>query len=400
MKKILGILILGVTISFASSYDIIKKETEGSGTTYQEAIYNALEQAIRQTNGIKYDSKKKFSISSVEKYTYENEELQHKETFKNDIISRTKGNVKDYKIIDKSKNQSVWNVTVSSNIIKYKEPGINSNNRIKLSYYPFELKGDYNIDNSIYNQLNQKISSKMVQSRKFAVLSRVDEKIYENEIAFIKNGNTDPMELNKLQKRLGADYILFGTINKFNIEAVKDINNYYTSSKNVNIKYDVSIFYKILSLRTGQIKWSNTFNLEIITDKMENDFIIDEISTKINEELLNNIYPLTIIDISDNGNAIIGQGNLKEGDIYNVFVKGKKLIDNYTNEFLGFDEINVGILEISRVNPKVSFGSLIQGSYGKGMILRKNTNIQNFKETNSSKYVNDNGSVRLPWLNN
>ena len=78
---------------------------------------------------------------------------------------------------------------------------------------------------------------------------------------------------------------------------------------------------------------------------------ISEVSTILGEEILFSIYPVLIEKIS-NGEIYLGQGGkqFKKGQQYEVFEKGEKIIDSYTNEVIGSVETSVSKIEISSVS--------------------------------------------------
>ena len=78
---------------------------------------------------------------------------------------------------------------------------------------------------------------------------------------------------------------------------------------------------------------------------------ISEVSTILGEEILFSVYPVLIEKIS-NGEIYLGQGGnqFKKGQKYEVFEKGEKIIDSYTNEVIGNVETSVSKIEISSVS--------------------------------------------------
>ena len=78
---------------------------------------------------------------------------------------------------------------------------------------------------------------------------------------------------------------------------------------------------------------------------------ISEVSTILGEEILFSVYPVLIEKIS-NGEIYLGQGGnqFKKGQQYEVFEKGEKIIDTYTNEVIGNVETLVSKIEISSVS--------------------------------------------------
>jgi len=65
-------------------------------------------------------------------------------------------------------------------------------------------------------------------------------------------------------------------------------------------------------------------------------------------------------------------GGVAVGETFNVFAQGEELIDPDTKESLGREEVKVGRVKISQVNPKTSTAEILDDTgIDKGAILRK-----------------------------
>jgi len=66
--------------------------------------------------------------------------------------------------------------------------------------------------------------------------------------------------------------------------------------------------------------------------------------------------------------------NLRVGDIFSVFHRGKALVDPDTGQTLGYRETSLGTLKITEVQDKLSIGKMIEGSKPqRGDVVRTNT---------------------------
>ena len=92
--------------------------------------------------------------------------------------------------------------------------------------------------------------------------------------------------------------------------------------------------------------------------------IIKRASLEIGSTILNAIYPLRLEKISGDI-AYIGQGGLEieMGQEFTIIELGEKIKDSYTNEYIGREQIEVGKLQITQVNSKLSSGKIIEQSY-------------------------------------
>jgi hypothetical protein len=86
------------------------------------------------------------------------------------------------------------------------------------------------------------------------------------------------------------------------------------------------------------------------------------------------IYPAKILIRRDNIVTINrGEGGgVAEGDIFNVFTQGEELKDPDTGEVLGREEVKVGKVKITQVNPKTSQAEIVEDTgVDKGAVLHK-----------------------------
>ena len=72
------------------------------------------------------------------------------------------------------------------------------------------------------------------------------------------------------------------------------------------------------------------------------------------------IYPVLVEKIV-NGEIYLGQGGnqFQKSDQYELFEKGEKIIDSYTNEVIGNVETSLGLLEITSVSTGYSKGKML-----------------------------------------
>ena len=108
---------------------------------------------------------------------------------------------------------------------------------------------------------------------------------------------------------------------------------------------------------------------------------------KIGNIIVESIYPIRIISASAT-QVVLGQGGktIKIGDIYKVYQLGENMIDPYTNETLGREEIEVGALKILTVRPKFSDARIIESIIDLKDAVKQNDKFiaRLYKNSNSS----------------
>lgn len=414
MFKKLILSVIFTIISFAevvSTTSVKSAEGIGIGVSREEAVSNAIAEALGQINGIKISKESLKTVHSVKT----NDGHEGIYTYNNSIKRITSGRADSFKIIDVNEFEGRFEARVE--VIKsrttkvYKTPGLNPNNRRSIIVLPANLVGgtfissdEYKSSSLVNINLSQELINSITQTRKFNVLDREENRAYYNEKSILQSTDSGKNEILKLGQVMGTDYILLTSIKDFNIS--KEKANKYISSLNDSYDASVTIQFKVITMATRQIKFSNTrtYNFKP-SGKNQNQLYYDAlkyISNKISSELIENIYPLKVSSV-EGGNIVLNQGNLLEGSKYEVFKLGKKIIDSYTKESLGRSETKTGTIEIVRSLPKYSVAKIVEGKVSKGDVARtlfvdeSSSGIYNKIGKESNAEVTESGGVKLPF---
>jgi len=425
-----SIFIINSAFAQKSSSNFAIREVTGHGSTKELAVVNGLIEAVQQIKGIDISSVKQLQNDFIEVMKSTNGEendysaLSTKQQSK--ILSKTKGRIKSYQIInfEKSSDDLGWNVFLKVEIPMYKTPGIAPHNRRKIAVIPFKTaKEQFNYFKAntpsaeISSQLAQRLVTELTQSRRFSVMDReyIDEYLREKNLILSPDASIN--ELSKVGEVLGVDYLIVGnitdaTFNKkaYLIEIIGESRTDYSASFIVD--------YRIIVMATRQIKWSNTIsisldNSELILidhdlrqDKLGQSIIITA-AKQIVHNAMDNIYPIRVARVEQNSDKIIlnqGGVSLAVNELLEVFSIGENVKDTYTGESLGAVETWVATVEITRVNPKMSYAKIIKGDIAKitnGFICRRI--IKKYEQPESSIFrknnvkILDNGGVNLPF---
>ncbi|MPB36831.1 hypothetical protein YZ40_008845 [Campylobacter upsaliensis] len=372
--KVIKILFLSLFLSLSLNAKVVtstntKSSTgEGVGLTREEAINNAIIEAVGKMGGVNINSLRK-SNSSVFSNGLDTTIQDH---YSEQISKATKGRVDSYEInsIEQDENgKYMANVTIfkTTTTKKYQAPGLSADNRRSISVFdstPDPTK------RGIGAALQQKIITNLLQSRKFNVLDRDSNGYYEMEKALIQSGNAAKDEIYKLKNVLGTDYILLFSISA--LDGKQKTSNLTGKSK---MEAEVVIDYRVLLFATRQIKFANTLSTKVALkdDSLStNEQVLGQIARQISNDILNAIYPLKVAGV-ENGEAIFSQ-SLNQGDVYECFSLGKAIKDSYTKETTGRIETKSGSMEVTRSTPKLSYAKITEGSVKVGDICRPLSN--------------------------
>lgn len=372
--KVIKILFLSLFLSLSLNAKVVtstntKSSTgEGVGLTREEAINNAIIEAVGKMGGVNINSLKK-SNSSVFSNGLDTTIQDH---YSEQISKATKGRVDSYEInsIEQDENgKYMANVTIfkTTTTKKYQAPGLSADNRRSISVFdstPDPTK------RGIGAALQQKIITNLLQSRKFNVLDRDSNGYYEMEKALIQSGNAAKDEIYKLKNVLGTDYILLFSISA--LDGKQKTSNLTGKSK---MEAEVVIDYRVLLFATRQIKFANTLSMKVALkdDSLStNEQVLGQIARQISNDILNAIYPLKVAGV-ENGEIIFSQ-SLNQGDVYECFSLGKAIKDSYTKETTGRIETKSGGIEVTHSTPKLSYAKITEGSVKVGDICRPLSN--------------------------
>ncbi|MBD5165397.1 CsgG/HfaB family protein [Helicobacter sp.] len=397
MKKILSILAIVLSLALILQARVVSSTTtkssvgEGSGITREEAINNALIEAIGKMNGVSINSTK----HSLATASTDSSGSQIRDYYEEQISKATKGKADTYEVNSVEQGNDgkyIANVTIfkTTTTKKYQAPGLNASNR--RSIVIFNATAD-SAKKSIGDVLQQHIITNLLQSRKFNVLDRDTKGYYDMEKALIQSGDAASDEVYKLKNVLATDYILLFSLSGLDGEVKK--SNLTGKEK---IQAEAIVDYRVLLFATRQIKFSNTLNMKVNFKDGSlgaTEAGLSQIANRIASDILNAIYPLKVASVENN--EVIFSQTLNQGDVYECFSLGKVISDSYTKENTGRIETKSGMIEIVRSTPKISYAKITEGVVKKDDICRPLSagNGSDSQGRGANYQVNPNGGVNL-----
>tara|TARA_B110000014_G_C20124848_1_gene598305 strand:- start:517 stop:1782 length:1266 start_codon:yes stop_codon:yes gene_type:complete len=369
------IVSLAFSLSLFGNTEVVNIEVEGLGTSERNAIDLALTEAMGRVNGRSIESEVLSQTSETTKSDNDSFEYLGSEEYQNEIKSKTKGVVESYNLISSGKDVTgLYRVKLSVSVIKFKPS--KSANRKRIAVLPLQVRnnccrvGSTSINGEALGpELTAAVSAYLVQTRKFTVLDRAYEGQASTERDRLAGANVPITELAKLGQSLVADYVLVGTIN--NIVLREQERKLSTVDRIVkSIQGNVAISYRIIDVPTGQVKFAETYNKRIsgeiksLEDAAQASLEAAQLTaSNIGLKILEAIYPFVIESI-DGDQVTIGTGGdvIQVGQQFRLIQYGEKVRDSYTKESLGRKESVIGMVEITEVTPKISYGKIINTS--------------------------------------
>jgi curli biogenesis system outer membrane secretion channel CsgG len=232
------------------------------------------------------------------------------------------------------------------------------------------------------------LSTKLAASDKFILLERQDMDKIEEELKLAGNES--------LQK-IGADYLIIGSVTEFGRKNVGDVNA-FSRSKTQAVQAGVSI--RLVDVSTGQIIYSEEAKGEAETttktvmglgertdyDATLSDKAISAAISKLVENIINNCmekpWKAYFLSYDENGILISGgksQG-IKVGDVFQVVERGKSVKNPQTGMMIELPGKTVGKVKINFTggdNPQNEFSMV---SFSEGDIEKGNLGNYYIKE--------------------
>jgi hypothetical protein len=394
--------------------DRVDVNVKGEGSSYQEALNNALLEVIGQIHGKSIESEKMTRFLEASSTTNQSEEYYSSEEYLSVVKEKTKGVVSSYKVLHADDSSGRWILDVAAQVGKYKKSKSANRKRIvitpsKVGRKDFSIL-DENIDaQEVAEKMDQSISDSLVQTRKFSVLDRKNNAAVNGELALAVSGNAATEEASRIGQSLVSDFVLVGVLDRAQYSTtttkMRTSDRAYTTGSG-----SASYSYSFIEVATSQIFFSDTVKVSIshndISKASRNsptvvtEEIITALSKKMVKVLVDQIYPLAIVS-KNNAEVILSEGGkrLSVGDSYKVYKRGAKIYDPYTKEFSGYEEFYCCTVKVNRVGPKQSYGAIVAGEEAvpdsvpaRIFILREklaNTKTKLDKQKKTSQHDND-----------
>jgi len=412
MKNNICVLIftLLMLLSNVVEAEVVNVISKGSGVTEEKAINSALAKAIAQVNGLSLTSSSNIQAAKVQTEIKDGQKKYSStinvERQSSDSVF-VKGQVEGYDIISSNALKGLYEVELSVDVYQYDLPS--SSNRKKIALLPikfnqssFEFFGIKSLD-VLTGLFNNAIERYLVQSRRFAILSRSDFDSLGKEFSFINSDATSVREKAKLGQSLGGDYILIPEL----IEAsAKTIQKHIqiTGETRSLMSGQISLVVKVIVTATSEVKFSEEYTISTAKFSKANDAIDSLVSVAVHD-LIDGIYPKLIVKV--NGSQVLinsGGNSIVTGEYYDVYQKGEIITDPYTGESLGFDESWVALIKVTKVGAKKAYAQVLEGMPAKiriGDVCRQKKIVtKKIKKEVGRKTdieINESGGVFLPF---
>ena len=244
----------------------------------------------------------------------------------------------------------------------------------------------------VLDSLDSQLLDRFNATRKFQIIAVSDlkELIKKQDMAHSGNFDENDPSLAQLFKLAGTKYYLVTTIDDFQdyVEKATFEGTGDTATKRV---FRLSIIGKLYDSTTGTLKESANFqtgNDEFKQIQQERNYSVKDgelsdemmvavarsMAEKIANHVVDVIFPTKVLAKRDT-EVTINRGDgagVAVGDTFNVYALGDEMFDPDTKASLGREEVKVGQVKITEVDPKFSKAQILSDTgIANGAILRK-----------------------------
>ena len=381
----------------------VKRDVTGLGLSEQEAVLNALQEATFQICGVRIQSRTETGSLLIE----DDSGTTIVEQVNRQISVRGKNpkcGFDGYDILSVEHDGAQARASVRVRYSVYKVPGpAMKRRRIAVIDFPMDevhlygvgggrqqrsdgqtVKAGIDVDFKLVRNLQEGFRAKMeellTQGRRFGVLDRKRQDAYDAERRLLQSADVSVQERARLGKVLGTDYLLYGTVHRVLVQ--DQSRSIQLTGERIDEVYGTAdVRFTVLAVATRQVKWSSSMTVEKTSRvgkfRPENfaHALLEDVATRIVDELTENIYPPKIAKVLGQGQFVMNRGGntVRPGDIFEVFALGAWIRDPDTGERLDRMETSVGIARVVTVKPKHSLVQLISefAPLSNGMVLRR-----------------------------
>ena len=368
------VLLLCSSFSHAMT-ETVSVSARGYGDNPEQAMTNALVAAVRQGGGVTLAVDPNFRTNVYERVIQSQGDVSTwmgKETSVPEPQLPTLGNIKTYEVQSvKQVDDGMWQADVQAEILRPKSIGPDRSHLPGIAIATFDSRnssydlGDIKVSASdVQRQLQDNLTMAFTQSGRYRVLDRAYLDDIDEELGVVASGSIAPEEMARLGQRKGADLLLVGTIEDFQIG---DSEREFYGAKMGGYEPYVRVRYRLIDTTTTEILWSDLYEWdksEAVIREMARQQNIDdrnhperladqlypEIARAIAGDATDVLYPVQVIKVD--GDTVFlsqGQGRLEKDGIMKVYRPAGEMKDPDTGMTIKLEGESLATLKVSDV---------------------------------------------------
>lgn len=361
-RMLYAFLIVGALLPPAMA-QVVFRDVQGQGCGGDEpsALLEALQSALAEVGGMRL----KVDVAMQMQETVSNDVASMESSFRQNVERVTRGMVKTFRVLSKNVSPSSGQlcVTVMATIPSYRPS--EQLKRLKLAVVPISVHPQLaNAPGArkFADDVSSAIEAHLTSSRRFAMLDRRFGVDTNRELNSIIGGSTPIEETAKLGLSAGADYIVITSLRDFSAQVVEGRSPLGRATN--RLVAPVAIDVRVIDIATRQIKFAKAYtNMGRLPTNYGLKDHAQDIGHDIGEAISTAIFPIAVVSVSG-PMVTLNQGGdtVQIGRHYRIVVLGPNLVDPYTKESLGQEELDVGVVEVTSVTDRTSQGRVVSGN--------------------------------------
>jgi hypothetical protein len=347
-------------------------QASGTGPAVQAAVNQAIRLAYEQVNGKSFDATSVNLDAALTASANERSLDVTASAYADLIVSKTKGAVKEFRLLSQKAVGSNVEVLIEASIEKYVRP--ESANRVRIAISPIRTRestldiGDARVRSAdVVARISNDITGALTQTKRVTVLDREFSGEIQAELGRIDADNWQNEDYLRLGQQLATDYLVVGRLERF--EYTKHSRSLRTSDKRV-VSYSggAALVTRVINVATGQVEIAETIKIElpatkpttfgvaVNTDQIVGD-LADQLASAAADAITTALFPVTVVAV-DGDDVVLSQGGqtVDEGQSYEIVVRGKEIRDPQTGQVIGRMEKPCCIVQVVKVTREMSYG--------------------------------------------
>lgn len=368
MRQIFKAFLAALCLTCSAAHAQVTEATltaDGSGMSRDEAVAAALANAAAQAFGVRLEASSVSQNLSAEMVTNDQTDSAMvnavNRAVKQVVNMPATNPILGYTIDSLSEGfGNSWDAVVTLRYAKFERLGADSNRRSVVVATNEKRYKDL---------LTTTVAEALVNSRRFDVLNRRNDTLFESEKAFIQGDDASAAEMARLSQASGADYLLIAELQGLSVRNNMQETIRMTGEVITRSAVSGTLRLEVVEFASRKVKWSGSQKFGATYEGVSSigsatlSRLIGEASHKLMDKLIASIYPIRVVKVMGDV-AIINRGedNVSVGETYAVFQMGEELVDPQSGESLGSMEVEIGLGKISEVKPKFAFLKMATGT--------------------------------------
>lgn len=275
--KFVGLVAVALMALAVSATERVTVSSRGVAKTYDEAVQSALKDAVRQVNGSAFRGDTTVRGKSSQVSTTANGTTADNATVREDVTDDfrevLKGVVLGHRVKgEKVRDDGLFEVRLEVDVAKYTPPMKDGREKVAVMLIKpildgFQIGGEgkecFRPAPLVVEELSSRITTAIVQTQRFGVLSREDEDAIRAEEKIITE-NAPVEEMVKVGQRLGADYLVTGTLRNIHVGAPVTTTSQLTGRSSSMLSFaTLRMTYRVIVVSTAQIAWTENVDLDL-----------------------------------------------------------------------------------------------------------------------------------------